>query len=325
VCLSTVISGLAKPAYAATESLAASTMKNSFHTDTELTQPDRPLIRIKRKGRPFATCSICCSTPCSSPMEHARIKRDAEIKTPNSKVTQIHKSKPFSLPERLVANQGRDSVRTAGKATHGRLFQRHKPADYLPIAPRPLERDDSRRLSSTSASASGPTSSSHTPAQEGLSSRRESANEIEWSGSEGSGTGLSRVLSYAEGLNVSISITCAESDHSPACSAPDLTLDPFVSGTIFDPTYSMMPSLSVSEARVSQTGPLISPLEVNQFDFPLDPALTLDGDLGYLEDIDVNITGSLSEEIFQVEDWSRYMWSPETGFEHLDTVYSSAQ
>jgi hypothetical protein len=48
------------------------------------------LIRIKRKGRPFATCSICNATPCSSPSEHARARREAELKSP-SKVTQLHK------------------------------------------------------------------------------------------------------------------------------------------------------------------------------------------------------------------------------------------
>lgn len=53
-----------------------------------LTTPsDRPLIRIKRKGRPFATCTVCQSTPCTAPSEHARAKREAELKTP-SKVTQ---------------------------------------------------------------------------------------------------------------------------------------------------------------------------------------------------------------------------------------------
>jgi hypothetical protein len=46
------------------------------------------LIRIKRKGRPFATCSICHATPCSSPSEHARQRREAELKS--SKVTQTY-------------------------------------------------------------------------------------------------------------------------------------------------------------------------------------------------------------------------------------------
>ncbi|GKZ18395.1 hypothetical protein AbraIFM66951_000953 [Aspergillus brasiliensis] len=51
-CLSTVKSGLVKRASAATV----------------------PLVRINRKGRPFATCSICNCTPCESPEEHAKLK-----------------------------------------------------------------------------------------------------------------------------------------------------------------------------------------------------------------------------------------------------------
>lgn len=54
--------------------------------DSNKTNPDRPLIRIKRKGRPFATCIICNAIPCTAPIEHARAKRDAEFKCP--KVTQ---------------------------------------------------------------------------------------------------------------------------------------------------------------------------------------------------------------------------------------------
>ncbi|KAL4873922.1 copper fist DNA binding domain-containing protein [Aspergillus spectabilis] len=41
---------------------------------------DRPLIRINRKGRPFSTCSICNCTPCNSPDEHNRLKREAELR-----------------------------------------------------------------------------------------------------------------------------------------------------------------------------------------------------------------------------------------------------
>lgn len=62
---------------------------------------DRPLIRIKRKGRPFATCTVCQSTPCTAPSEHARAKREAELKTP-TKVTQTQQ--PL-LP--LKHNRGR--------------------------------------------------------------------------------------------------------------------------------------------------------------------------------------------------------------------------
>lgn len=53
---------------------------------------DRPLIRIKRKGRPFATCTICHSTPCEAPTEHTRLKRESELKAPppSAKVTPSH-------------------------------------------------------------------------------------------------------------------------------------------------------------------------------------------------------------------------------------------
>ncbi|TPR10639.1 Ubiquitin-conjugating enzyme family protein [Aspergillus niger] len=45
------------------------------HRVTTCKHNDRPLIRINRKGRPFATCSICNCTPCESPEEHAKLKR----------------------------------------------------------------------------------------------------------------------------------------------------------------------------------------------------------------------------------------------------------
>ncbi|CEJ56587.1 Putative Copper fist DNA binding domain protein [Penicillium brasilianum] len=63
------------------------------HRVTSCKHHDRPLIRIKRKGRPFATCSICNATPCEAPTEHARLKREAELKSPSSKVTQLHTKK----------------------------------------------------------------------------------------------------------------------------------------------------------------------------------------------------------------------------------------
>jgi hypothetical protein len=109
-----------------------------------------------------------------------------------------------------------------------------------------------------------------------------------------------------------------------SCSADDLALDPVLSSDIFDPAYNLLPS-TLSGGSVVENGPLISPLEsVNPFDFPLDPSLTLDdGALRYLEDMEVDITEGITEEMFHVEDWSRYMWSPETGFEHLDTGHPS--
>lgn len=62
-----------------------------------LTTPDRPLIRIKRKGRPFATCSVCQATPCKSPLDHARQKRETELKHPKVTQTQPQIHMPFRL------------------------------------------------------------------------------------------------------------------------------------------------------------------------------------------------------------------------------------
>ncbi|KAJ5683481.1 hypothetical protein N7462_006646 [Penicillium macrosclerotiorum] len=261
----------------------------------------RPLIRIKRKGRPFATCSICQATPCEAPSEHARLKREAELKSPSSK-----------------------------KATHGRLYPRHSnPNGFLPIAPRPTgSGKDVRGSSSTRASRSGSTSaasvsSSHTPVRGSRGSRRNPVRGSvgEWSGSEASGNesgGVNPTGSASGGANVS-----SQATQTLSRSAPDsLAQEPVGCGVTFDPMYSLLPSSSASVSG-AQMVPMIGPLEdANPFDFPLDPALTLDDTtLGYLEDMEVDITEGLTEDLFHVEDWSRYMWSPETGFEHLDTGY----
>ena len=148
-----------------------------------------------------------------------------------------------------------------------------------------------------------------------------------WSGSEGSGNESSGRTQSAAGMvsTSSQSSSRAGASQSLSRSAPEnLALNTVLTGDMFDPMYSMIPSTtSMSTAQVTQTGPLISPLEsVNPFDFPLDPALTLGGgSMGYLEGMDVDVTEGLTEEMFQVEDWSRYMWTPETGFEHLDKGY----
>jgi hypothetical protein len=98
---------------------------------------------------------------------------------------------------------------------------------------------------------------------------------------------------------------------------------PAVSEALFDSAYSLVPSSSaVSDAQLVQALSSVSPLEgANPFEFPLDPALALgDIGLGSLDDVDMSMDVGLPpvEEGFHVEDWSRYMWSPETGFEHLD-------
>ncbi|GKZ73799.1 hypothetical protein AnigIFM60653_001637 [Aspergillus niger] len=80
------------------------------HRVTTCKHNDRPLIRINRKGRPFATCSICNCTPCESPEEHAKLKRETEHHHPSS-----------------------SSKRAAGRSP--RLSA--SPTTFLPIAPRP--------------------------------------------------------------------------------------------------------------------------------------------------------------------------------------------
>ncbi|KAE8379802.1 copper fist DNA binding domain-containing protein [Aspergillus bertholletiae] len=51
------------------------------HRVTTCKHHDRPLIRINRKGRPFSTCSVCQNTPCPTPEEHTKLKREAEAKS----------------------------------------------------------------------------------------------------------------------------------------------------------------------------------------------------------------------------------------------------
>ncbi|KAE8356041.1 copper fist DNA binding domain-containing protein [Aspergillus coremiiformis] len=72
---------------------------------------DRPLIRIKRKGRPFSTCHICKKAPCSTPRKHYKLKK-------TSKIREIKSS-----PENPIAS------RVSSRSTH----------PCLPLAPRPTE------------------------------------------------------------------------------------------------------------------------------------------------------------------------------------------
>lgn len=160
---------------------------------------------------------------------------------------------------------------------------------------------------------------SHTPVR--IDSRRDSAGTEHWSGSEGSGNESNGRTQSAMSVPVSGS-TSRTGSGGFSRSADNLALDPVLSSHIFDPAYNLLPS-TLSGVSSVQNGPLISPLEsVNPFEFPLDPSLTLgDGALSYLEDMEIDITEGITEEAFHVEDWSRYMWTPETGFEHLDTGY----
>lgn len=68
---------------------------------------------------------------------------------------------------------------------------------------------------------------------------------------------------------------------------------------------------------------LISPLDGSTpLVFQLDPTLTIDDEtLGYLEYMNMDISEVLPEENLHIENWSEYMWSTETGFEHLDTRF----
>jgi hypothetical protein len=102
---------------------------NRGHRVTSCNHHDRPLIRIKRKGRPFATCSICNATPCETPTEHVRLKREAELESPSSKVMQLNKT---SQP----------AVSTTGWQTFDKLKKRCRRYDadvsfrFLEINPR---------------------------------------------------------------------------------------------------------------------------------------------------------------------------------------------
>ncbi|KAJ6133000.1 hypothetical protein N7471_008215 [Penicillium samsonianum] len=308
------------------------------HRVTSCKHHDRPLIRIKRKGRPFATCTMCNATPCTSPIEHARAKRDAELKCP-SKVTQTQNTanrKPYLRHK---------------ASSHGRLHPRHNPNGFLPIAPRPgpsgsisgsvggkslspaVTKSKSRSGSKSGCSNSSASSPANTPIY------HDAGRAGDWSGSEGS---ISRTEPYRHTVSFSGSAMpvldssqalSAGQGGSHSHSAPGSLYEYPVSSeaeataaALFDPAYSLQPStLAVSGSQVAQTMPMVSPLEgVNPFDFSLDPRLELgDSTLGYLNEVDMNMDLEMPamEEVFHVEDWSRYMWSAETGFEHLDTGF----
>ncbi|OQD83316.1 hypothetical protein PENANT_c017G11020 [Penicillium antarcticum] len=200
---------------------------------------------------------------------------------------------------------------------------------------------------SASGSRSGSISASGRPSRAGSSASLEAQGTVaryydaagagEWSGSEAStsgsvfgaeGSSQQRGSSQEVGLAASSETVVAGlgsgSQMPLSNSAPSSLADyPAVSGALFDPAFSLLPSSSaVSNAQLVQAMPLVSPLEgANPFEFPLDPALAL-GDIGLdsLDDVDMSMDLDLPpvEEGFHVEDWSRYMWSPETGFEHLD-------
>ncbi|CAI7607697.1 unnamed protein product [Penicillium discolor] len=242
-------------------------------------------------------------------------------------------------------------------SSHGRLYPRHNPTGFLPIAPRPspgpsgsisgsggggkplstaVTKSKSRSGSKSACSTSSASSPAKTP------NYHDAVSAGDWSGSEGD---MSRIESsrhtvsfsgsVMSGLdsNRTLSAEHAEQAGSLSRSAPGSLYDyPVTSeaeaaaAALFDPAYSLQPStLAVSGSQIAQTLSMVSPLEgAHPFDFSLDPALELgDNNLGYLNEVDLNMDLELPamEEVFHVEDWSRYMWSAETGFEHLDTGF----
>lgn len=161
----------------------------------------------------------------------------------------------------------------------------------------------------------------------------------DWSGSEGSFSGYessdyiaSSVVSERHILGPKQGLDAIKQDSSLPnstswCDYPAAGTEATVNqDSLFEPAYSLVPSASVgSESQIGQTLPLVSPLEeVNPFEFPLDPVLALgERELNYMEEPEMDLQLPIGEEAFHVEDWSRYMWSAETGFEHLDTVLLS--
>ncbi|KAJ5386503.1 hypothetical protein N7509_009044 [Penicillium cosmopolitanum] len=253
------------------------------------------------QGRPFATCTVCQSTPCTAPSEHARAKREAELKTP-SKVTQTQHTQLPTHERELGSHENNTHLDALGlgilgkqrgpsrcaigkKAAHGRLYPRHhNPHGFLPIAPRPSGKDAQGASSRNSAGAqssqssarisrSGSTSASasesHTPVYPEPSSRRGSALTADWSGSEESGPESSLRTQSTTFLARNLSTPQDNTIQSFARSAPeDFALDPLLVEHTFDPMYSLLPS-TISGAQMAQTVPMISPLEgSNPFDTP---------------------------------------------------------
>ncbi|KAL4806227.1 copper fist DNA binding domain-containing protein [Aspergillus unguis] len=84
---------------------------------------DRPLTHINRKGRPFSTCPTCHCTPCSSPYEHIKLRRDG--KSRSQSLSQTEDQAPNAALGRHDSGHGHG---------HGRSRSR---SALIPIAPRP--------------------------------------------------------------------------------------------------------------------------------------------------------------------------------------------
>ncbi|KAJ5520378.1 hypothetical protein N7463_000831 [Penicillium fimorum] len=260
---------------------------------------------------------------------------------------------------RIIGLIARNAQKHAGKASsHGRLYPRQNPNGFLPIAPRPRPSPSpsgsisgpaggkppstvATKSKTRSESKSGySTSSASSPGKTPI--YHDTMGAEEWSGSEGSSRiELSRQTvsfsgSVMPSFDSSQTLSPGQGGGSASHSAPGSLYEypveyPATSGAeaaaaLFDPAYSLQPStMAVSGSQLAHTLPMVSPLEGGSpFDFTLDPALELsDNTLGYLNEADMNMDMEMPvmEEVFHVEDWSRYMWSAETGFEHLDTGF----
>ncbi|KAJ5335156.1 hypothetical protein N7452_007559 [Penicillium brevicompactum] len=251
------------------------------------------------------------------------------------------------------------------KASNARLYPRHHSTNgFLPIAPRPgpgsasasasasVSRSNSVNEKEKASKKVKSRSGSKQDAVDVVPSRSaSSASSVgktpvyhdavgagDWSGSEGSFSGYEssgRTVSFSaprgqsdstQTLQVAQSSALPHSAPGSLCDYPTFTgAESTAVNGLFDSAYSLLPSTSaVLESQSAQTMPMVSPLEeVNPFEFSLDPALAL----GYsdLEDMNLDLGLPTVEGAFHVEDWSRYMWSAETGFEHLDTGFPLAQ
>ncbi|PYH86394.1 copper-fist-domain-containing protein [Aspergillus uvarum CBS 121591] len=123
------------------------------HRVTTCKHHDRPLIHINRKGRPFATCSVCNCTPCEAPEEHAKLKREADAKCQASKraagrsprSTSVGSLKPIA-PRPAPSSTGGCGSSSGGaggaaaglrRASHSPPTGDHRPRSTLSASPPP--------------------------------------------------------------------------------------------------------------------------------------------------------------------------------------------
>ncbi|RAK75396.1 putative Cu-dependent DNA-binding protein [Aspergillus fijiensis CBS 313.89] len=121
------------------------------HRVTTCKHHDRPLIHINRKGRPFATCSVCNCTPCEAPEDHAKLKREADARCQASKraagrsprSTSVGSLKPIA-PRPAPSSTGGGSSGGAGagfrRDSHSPPtgdYDDHRPRSIISVSPPP--------------------------------------------------------------------------------------------------------------------------------------------------------------------------------------------